>query len=545
MPAVVIANNGDVPEFEGRITFNVILCAVIAACGGLMFGYDIGVSGLYLIMDLNLLHFLYIAMINSADAIKFMQTSGGVTAMDDFLKKFFYQVWERKQQAHENNYCKYDNKKLQLFTSSLYIAALIASFLASKTCSKFGRKPTMQLASLFFIGGVALTTFAVNIEMLIIGRLLLGCGVGFANQAVPLFLSELAPAKIRGALNISFQLFITIGILIANIVNYAVGKIHPYGFRISLGIAGVPALLLCFGSLAIYETPTSLIERKKVEQGRAVLKKIRGVDNVDLEYDSIVHACEVASQITQPYHELMKRESRPPLVIAIVMQVFQQFTGINAIMFYAPVLFQTVGFGSDAALLSSVVTGLVNVLSTIVSVVLVDRVGRRALLLEACVQMLITQCIIGGVLMKDLKTTGTLPNGDALVVVIMVCVFVAGFAWSWGPLGWLIPSETFPLETRTAGFSFAVSSNMLFTFVIAQAFLSMLCNLRAGIFFFFAAWIVVMGLFALFLLPETKGVPVDEMVDRVWKQHWFWKRFFNDEQVVEKGAIEMIHPHLT
>lgn len=388
-----------------------------------------------------------------------------------------------------------------------------------------------------------------------------------------MFLSELAPAKIRGALNISFQLFITIGILIANIVNYAVGKIHPYGFRISLGIAGVPALLLCFGSLAIYETPTSLIERKKVEQGRAVLKKIRGVDNVDLEYDSIVHACEVASQITQPYHELMKRESRPPLVIAIVMQVFQQFTGINAIMFYAPVLFQTVGFGSDAALLSSVVTGLVNVLSTTVSVALVDKVGRRALLLEACVQMFITQvwilialsiflapmnhpinvnisllciqCIIGGVLMKDLKTTGTLPSGDALVVVIMVCVFVAGFAWSWGPLGWLIPSETFPLETRTAGFSFAVSSNMLFTFVIAQAFLSMLCHLRAGIFFFFAAWIVVMGLFALLLLPETKGVPVDEMVDRVWKQHWFWKRFFNDEQVVEKGAIEMIHPHLT
>lgn len=146
--------------------------------------------------------------------------------------------------------------------------------------------------------------------------------------------------------------------------------------------------------------------------------------------------------------------------------------------------------------------------------------------------------------MKDLKITGNLPSGDALVVVIMVCVFVAGFAWSWGPLGWLIPSETFPLETRTAGFSFAVSSNMLFTFVIAQAFLSMLCHLRSGIFFFFAAWIVVMGLFALFLLPETKGVPVDEMVDRVWKQHWFWKRFFNDEQAVEKRETEMIRPHL-
>ena len=140
------------------------------------------------------------------------------------------------------------------------------------------------------------------------------------------------------------------------------------------------------------------------------------------------------------------------------------------------------------------------------------------------------QTIIGAVLLKDLKTTGdSLGKGEATLVVILVCLFVMGFAWSWGPLGWLIPSETFPLETRTAGFAFAVSSNMLFTFVIAQAFLSMLCHMQAGIFFFFAAWIVIMGLFTWFLLPETKGVPVDSMVDKVWKQHWFWSNFMGAE----------------
>ncbi|KAF5736851.1 putative sugar transporter [Tripterygium wilfordii] len=513
MPAAIVSH-GDSPEFEGKVTVYVIICVIISAFGGLMFGYDIGISG-------------------------------GVTSMDDFLIKFFPAVYERKQHALENNYCKYDNQYLQLFTSSLYIAALVASFAASKVCTKFGRKPTMTVASFFFIAGVILTCVSVNIEMVIVGRVLLGCGIGFANQAVPLFLSEIAPAKLRGALNISFQLFVTIGILIANLVNYFTSKIHPHGWRVSLGLAGVPAIILCIGSLAICETPTSLIERKKVEEGRTVLKRIRGVENVDLEFDSIVQASEIARQVTQPFKKLMKPASRPPLVIAILLQVFQQFTGINAIMFYAPVLFQTVGFGSDASLLSSVITGGVNVLSTLVSVYAVDKAGRRFLLLEACVQMFITQTVIGVLLQLHLTATGSLGKAEAMVVVILVCVYVMAFAWSWGPLGWLIPSETFPLETRSAGFACAVSANMLFTFIIAQGFLSMLCTMQAGIFFFFAAWILVMGLFALFLLPETKGVPVDAMVDRVWKQHWFWKRFFTEEEVVAKKNPDVVHPHMT
>ncbi|KAJ4955088.1 hypothetical protein NE237_011871 [Protea cynaroides] len=137
--------------------------------------------------------------------------------------------------------------------------------------------------------------------------------------------------------------------------------------------------------------------------------------------------------------------------------------------------------------------------------------------------------IIGIILLVNLKPTGSIGQTDAVIVVLLVCLFVMCFAWSWGPLGWLIPSETFPLETRTAGFSFAVSANMLFTFIIAQSFLSMLCKMQAGIFFFFAAWILVAGVFALYLMPETKGVPVDDMVERVWKQHWFWKSYITED----------------
>ena len=486
--------NADGENYQSKTTGYVLACWILAAFGGLMFGYDIGISG-------------------------------GVSAMDDFLIKFFPKVYEKKLVAKEDNYCKYDDQLLQLFTSSLYLAALVASFGASKLCTKLGRKPTILLASAFFLAGAAFSALAEHNWMLICGRILFGIGVGFGNESVPLFLSEIAPPKHRGAVNILFQLFVTIGIFIANLVNYATSTVHPYGWRISLGLAGVPGLVLFFGSMIIVETPTSLIERGQEQKGKDTLLKIRGVDNVDAEYEEMKKACELANLEKYPFKKLMKRESMPPLFIGIMMQVFQQLTGINAIMFYAPVLFQTMGFKNDGALLSAVVTGIVNVLSTFVSIFAVDRIGRRKLLLQACIQMFICQMAIGIILLTNLGTTGTLNKTLAAVVVVLVCLYVMCFAWSWGPMGWLIPSETFPIETRTAGFAFAVSANMLMTFIIAQAFLSMMCHMQAFIFFFFSAWILIMGIFVVFLLPETKGVPIDMITERVWKTHPVWKKY--------------------
>ncbi|GMH18821.1 hypothetical protein Nepgr_020662 [Nepenthes gracilis] len=455
--------------------------------------------------------------------------TGGVTGMDDFLIKFFPKVYRRKIRAHENNYCKFDDQNLQLFTSSLYLSALAASFLASKVCSARGRKPTILLASVFFLVGSALSSLAQKLWMVIIGRVLMGVGVGFGNEAVPLFLSEIAPVQHRGAVNILFQLFVTIGILIANLVNFATLSIHPNGWRVSLGLAIVPAALLLVGSIVITETPMSLIERNREDEGKRVLQKIRGIEHVDDELEHIKEGCKQAKLVRHPFKELRKKQSVPPLVIGISMQVFQQMTGINAVMFYAPILFQTMGFKSGGSLLSAVIIGLVNVFSTLVSIYGVDKFGRRALLLQACAQMFISQMAIGIILILQLGDANSLPKGSAVLVVMLTCTFVMSFAWSWGPLGWLIPSETFPLETRTAGFAFAVSSNMLFTFILAQAFLSMLCHLRAYVFLFFSAWIVVMGLFVVFLLPETKGVSIDMVVESVWKKHPLWKKFMDDD----------------
>uniref|UniRef100_M1B1C1 Major facilitator superfamily (MFS) profile domain-containing protein n=1 Tax=Solanum tuberosum TaxID=4113 RepID=M1B1C1_SOLTU len=462
---------------NSKITVYVVSCWILAAFGGLMFGYDIGISG-------------------------------GVSAMDDFLILFFRNVYERKKTAKENNYCKYDDQFLQLFTSSLYLSALVASFFASKAATKLGRKITMMMASLIFIAGAVSSAAAQNKKILILGRILFGIGIGFGNETVPLFLTEVAPIQHRGAVNILFQLFITIGILIANLVNFVTVNIHPNGWRISLGSAVVPAAILFIGTFVISDTPMSLVARGKPEKGKTALKKIRGVTDVDVEYEEIVASCEQAKQVKHAFRNLTQPPSIPPLVIAIMLQIFQQLTGINAIMFYAPVLFQTMGFKGSGPLISAVVTGLVNVLSTCVAIIAVDKMA------------------IGFILLKNLSETGGLDKTMAVIVVLLVCTYVMAFAWSWGPLGWLIPSETFPLETRTAGFAFAVSTNMLFTAIIAQAFLTTLCFMQAYTFFFFSAWIFVMGLCAIFFLPETKGIPIDAMVERAWKKHPVWKKLF-------------------
>ncbi|KAG9146015.1 hypothetical protein Leryth_015649 [Lithospermum erythrorhizon] len=494
-------------EFEAKITPIVIISCIMAAFGGLMFGYDVGVSG-------------------------------GVTSMKPFLKKFFPAVYDKTIDRNLNsNYCKYDNQGLQLFTSSLYLAGLTATFFASYTTRNLGRRLTMLIAGFFFLVGVVLNAAAENLAMLIIGRILLGCGVGFANQAVPLFLSEIAPTRIRGGLNILFQLNVTIGILFANLVNYGTNKIKGgWGWRLSLGLAGIPALLLTVGALIVTDTPNSLIERGHLDEGKAVLKKIRGTDNVEPEFLEIVEASKIAQQVKHPFKNLLMRKNRPQLIIAVFLQIFQQFTGINAIMFYAPVLFNTVGFGNDAALYSAVITGAVNVLSTVVSIYTVDKLGRRKLLLEAGVQMFISQVVIAIVLgLKVTDHSDDLSKGFAIFVVLLICTFVSAFAWSWGPLGWLIPSETFPLETRSAGQSVTVCINLLFTFVIAQAFLSMLCHFKFGIFLFFSGWVLIMSFFVFFLVPETKNIPIEEMTDRVWKKHWLWKRFMVDDEHGEIG----------
>lgn len=214
-------------------------------------------------------------------------------------------------------------------------------------------------------------------------------------QSVPVYLSEMAPAQIRGALNIGFQIAITVGILIANFVNYGTAEIEGgWGWRVSLALAGVPAVLMTVGSVFLPDTPNSIIERGHHEEARRMLQKVRGTEDVDQEFQDLVAASEAAKKVENPWRNILLPRYKPQLAICSLVPFFQQLTGINVIMFYAPVLFKTLGFGDKASLMSAAITGVINVLATFVSVFTVDKFGRRALFLEGGAQMLICQVLI-------------------------------------------------------------------------------------------------------------------------------------------------------
>ncbi|CAJ1939178.1 unnamed protein product [Sphenostylis stenocarpa] len=302
-------------NYEGNLTFRIFITCIIAAFGGLIFGYDLGISG-------------------------------GVTSMDPFLKKFFPKVYEKENnlKPSDNQYCKFDSQTLTLFTSSLYLAALVVSVLASTVTRLFGRRITMISGGLLFLAGAALNGFAEHVWMLIVGRILLGFGIGCANQSVPIYVSEVAPYKYRGALNMMFQLAITIGIFVANVLNNVFAKMeNGEGWRYSLGFAAVPAIMIIIGAIFLQDSPSSLIERGFGEKAKEELIKIRGTTDIDQEFEDLVAASESSKAVKHPWASLLKRQYRPQLTFALAIPFFQQLTGMNVIVFYAPILFKTIG----------------------------------------------------------------------------------------------------------------------------------------------------------------------------------------------------------
>ncbi|KAL8557540.1 hypothetical protein ACS0TY_004835 [Phlomoides rotata] len=504
--AVGVAIKSDGKQYNGRITRFVLLSCMVAASGGLIFGYDVGVSG-------------------------------GVSSMEPFLKKFFPGVYRKmNEDKNVSNYCKFDSQLLTTFTSSLYLAGLFSSFLAAHVTRSYGRRTSIIIGGLSYLVGAALEGASYNIYMLIFGRILLGVGLGFTNQSVPLYLSEMAPSKYRGAFNIAFQICIGLGQNMATLINYSIQNIGGgWGWRISVGMAGVPAALLALGALFLSETPNSLIQYgndNDKAKAKKLLQKIRGTDDVQAEFDDLNEASRAAKSVQHPFTNLLQRKYRPQLIMSVAMPFFQQITGINAVSFYAPILFLTLGSGESAALLAATITGFIGMMFVVVALYLVDRMGRRPLFHIGGVQMFISQMMVGAIMVTKLGDHNAISKGYALSVLVLICVYIAGFGLSWGPLGWVVTSEIFPLEIRSAAQSIVVATNLSMTFIIAQIFLAMLCNMKSGIFFFFGGWVIVMSVFVYYLLPETKNIPIEKM-DRIWREHFFWKRFVgggeNDE----------------
>ncbi|XP_051217629.1 sugar transport protein MST1 [Lolium perenne] len=502
---VAKVGDGSASVYGGELTFSVLITCFVAASGGLIFGYDIGISG-------------------------------GVSQMKPFLEAFFPKVLRRMADAKRNQYCMFDSHALTSFTSSLYLAGLVASLAAGRVTRSLGRRGTMLAGGALFFAGGAMTGGAANLAMLIVGRMLLGFGVGFTNQATPLYLAEMAPARWRGSLTLGFQFFVSLGILIANLVNYGTARL-TWGWRLSLGLAGAPALIMFVGAFFLTDTPSSFVMRGKEDLARAALVRVRGPSaDVEAELRDIARAVEAARGREEgAFRRLFAvREYRPHLIFAFVLPLCHQLSGMMVLTFFSPLVFRIAGFGSNAALMGAVILASVKFGSLILSTLVIDRYGRKALVIAGAVIMVVCQVANAWIMGAQGGKSGEtpLPRAYGVALLVLTCVQGAGFGMSWAPLIWVIPGEIFPLEIRSAGQSVSVSATLGLTFVQTQTFLALLCCFKYATFAYYASWVVVMTAFVLVFLPETKGVPLESM-GSVWESHWYWRRFVGDGKRVQ------------
>jgi sugar porter (SP) family MFS transporter len=436
------------PQSLATIRRHVRWSAAITALGGLLFGYDTGViSGALLFIG---------------------KDFHGLTSFDK-----------------------------ELLTSLLLVGAVIGALAAGRVADRIGRRPTVLATAVLFVAGVMLAAFSPSYGVLIAARVVIGLAVGSASMVVPLYISETAPPRVRGGLVSFNQLAITLGILISYLVDY--GLASSQNWRLMFGLAAVPAILMFAGMLFQHESPHWLITQGREDEARAVLRLVREEGNIDAEIAQVREL----SRRKSSFREVFDPAVRHVLIIGVALAVFQQITGINTIIYYAPTLLASAGLGSSAALLANAVNGAVNVGMTIVAIRLLDRVGRRPLLLSGTTGMAVGLVVVA---VTFLIGGSHLHGGSALIAIAGLLIFTGSFAIGLGPVFWLLISEIYPVKIRGQAMSVATMANWGANFAVTISFLTLLGALGgAGTFFLFAGLTIVALAYFQWQVPETRN----------------------------------------
>jgi sugar porter (SP) family MFS transporter len=387
-------------------------------------------------------------------------------------------------------------------TSSALAGAALGAGFSGRLADRFGRRPMVIVVAALFLVASLISAWAASTAMLISGRFLVGLAIGVCSYTGPLYIAEISPPESRGALVSLNQLLITVGILVSYLVDYSLADGEHW--RWMLGLAAIPAVVLGLGMLWLPESPRWLVKSGRNELALAVLRRIRRPDEAEGELNLI---------LSQPHEregnwsEALAREFHPALIIGIGLAIFQQITGINTIIYYAPTIFQLAGLGTAAqSILATAGVGAVNVIMTIISLRLLDRIGRRPLLLTGIAGMTVSLITLGWVF--------RVPESPATswLAVASVMTYVAAFAISLGPIFWLLISEIYPLRVRGVAMSIATMSNWAFNLVVALTFLILLNSLGpAQTFWMYAVLSVAAFLFSYRFVPETKGRALEEI----------------------------------
>jgi sugar porter (SP) family MFS transporter len=439
-------------EAKGMSRF-VVLAALVAAIGGALFGYDTGVI---------------------SGAILFIRPAFGLGTID-----------------------------VELVVSAVLIGATLGAIASARVTDKLGRRTVLLAAAASFAVGAIGSALAPNPTSLVAARLLIGLAIGVASYAVPLYISELSPADSRGWLVSLNQLFITLGIVFSYVVDYAFSGTGAW--RWMLGLAVVPALMLFVGVVLLPETPRWLVKNGQPLAARRVLMRLRPADCVDSELFEIEATARLRGS---SWAELLSRPMRLALVVGIGLAILQQVTGINTVIYYAPTIMQMAGIPSaSGAILATTGVGVVNVLMTIVAMLLLDRVGRRPLLLGGMAVMAFALFALGLAFLLP-----GLDGGLSLLAVALLMLYVGAFAISLGPIFWLLISEIYPLRLRGLAAGVATTANWASNLVVSLTFLSLIEDLGTSTTFWLYGVVSIMAIvFAYRLVPETKGHTLEEL----------------------------------
>ncbi|QHA88075.1 sugar porter family MFS transporter [Serratia rhizosphaerae] len=389
--------------------------------------------------------------------------------------------------------------------SSMMFGAAVGAVGSGWLSYRLGRKYSLMIGAVLFVIGSLCSAFAPNVEVLVVSRVLLGLAVGIASFTAPLYLSEIAPERIRGSMISMYQLMITIGILAAYLSDTAFS--YSGAWRWMLGVITIPALLLLIGVFFLPRSPRWLASRGRHEEARQVLDMLRDTtEQAKAELDEIRESL----KIKQGGWSLFKdnKNFRRAVYLGILLQVMQQFTGMNVIMYYAPKIFDLAGFASTSQQMwGTVIVGLVNVLATFIAIGLVDRWGRKPTLKLGFLVMAVGMGVLG-----TMMNIGIASTAAQYFAVLMLLMFIVGFAMSAGPLIWVLCSEIQPLKGRDFGITCSTAVNWIANMIVGATFLTMLNSLgSAHTFWVYAALNLLFIVLTIVLIPETKNISLEQI----------------------------------
>jgi sugar porter (SP) family MFS transporter len=404
---------------------------------------------------------------------------------------------------------------IEVVTSWVTLGALAGSLAGGEIADRLGRRKALLAAAVLFAAGAAVEAFAPGVTILVAGRLLVGFGVGVAAVAAPLYAAELAPAEQRGRFVSSYQLAITIGIFLAYLIDQALAGDRQW--RVMLGVSAVPAVLLLFAILPAVESPRWLVRMGRRDLARENIVRARPWVDPDVRLKSIEDSLRDEPPDAS-WSEVFAPAWRRPLVIGIGLAVFQQITGINAVIYYSDRIFAAAGFSTPQAqtMATTWAIGAVNVLATLIAIAFIDRLGRRPLLLAGLVGMGVSLVAVGLAFFSAGKG-GAMSSTAGVVTLIALVLFIVSFAFSLGPVVWTVINEIFPGRVRGRAVAVATAVNWGAAFVVSEFFLTLVDAIgEAGTFALFALFCAVGGVWIYRRVPETKGRSL-EQIEALWQ----------------------------